>query len=102
MDGAVIGDDCIVAALSFVRAGFEAPAATLLAGIPAVVKRALGERELKWNAEASQDYLDLTPRCHASLELVEALIEPTGARLEIVGSQQLHTIARDSRIEDAS
>jgi len=31
MDGAVIGDDCIVAALSFIRAGFEAPAATLVA-----------------------------------------------------------------------
>ena len=37
MDGAVISADCIVAALSFVRAGFEAPAETLLAGIPAEV-----------------------------------------------------------------
>ena len=53
MDGAVIGDDCIVAALLFVHAGFEAPEATLLAGIPAVVKRTLGERELSWKAEAT-------------------------------------------------
>ena len=102
MDGAVIGDDCIVAALSFVRAGFEAPAATLLAGIPAEVKRALGEREIKWKAEATQDYLVLTPRCHASLQLVEALTEPTGARLEIAGSQPLHTIARDYGTDGAS
>ena len=61
-----------------------------------MVKRTLGERELSWKAEATQDYLDLTPRCHASLELVEALTEPTGAGLEITGSRPLHTIARDS------
>ena len=96
MDGAVIGADCIVAALSFVRAGFEAPAETLLAGIPAEVKRTLGERELHWKVEATQDYLDLTPRCRASLKLVEALTEPTGARLEISGSRPLHVIARDT------
>ena len=96
MDGAVIGADCIVAALSFVRAGFEAPAETLLAGIPAEVKRTLGERELRWKVEATQDYLDLIPRCRASLKLVEALTEPTGARLEISGSRPLHTIARDT------
>ena len=92
----------IVAALSFVRAGFEAPAATLLAGIPAEVKRALGERELKWKAEATQDYLDLGPRCHASMELVEALTEPTGAGLDIEGSKPLHTIVRDNRTDDGS
>jgi phenylacetic acid degradation protein len=94
MDGAVIGDDCIVAALSFVRAGFEAPAATLLAGVPAEIKRDLGERELSWKTQATQDYLRLTPRCHASLERVEALTEPTGARLDFKGSKPLHTIPR--------
>ena len=102
MAGAVIGEDCIVAALSFVRAGFIAPAATLLVGIPAEVKRKLGERELTWKAEATQDYLDLTPRCHASLELVEALTEPTGARLEIAGSRPLHTIARDGEGDETA
>jgi carbonic anhydrase/acetyltransferase-like protein (isoleucine patch superfamily) len=95
MDGAVIGEDCIVAALSFVRAGFEAPPATILAGVPAEVKRALGEREFAWKAAAAQDYLELVPRCHASLEEVEALTEPNGARLAITGSRPLHTIARD-------
>ncbi len=99
MDGAVIGEDCIVAALSFVRAGFEAPPATILAGIPAEVKRALGTREFNWKAAATQDYVDLNPRCHASLELVEALTEPTGARLAIAGSQPLHTVARDGETE---
>ncbi len=95
MAGAVIGEDCIVAALSFVRAGFEAPPATILAGVPAEVKRALGEREFAWKAAAAQDYLELVPRCHASLEEVEALTEPNGARLAITGSRPLHTIARD-------
>ena len=76
MDGAVIDADCIVAAPSFVRAGFEGRAESLLAGIPAEVKRMLGECELRWKVEETQDYLDLTPRCQAAIELVEALTEP--------------------------
>ena len=95
MDGAVIGADCIVAALSFVRAGYEAAPATLLAGIPAEPKRELGEREMSWKAEATQDYLDLVPRCRSSLELVDALTEPAGEGLRITGSRPLYKVPRD-------
>lgn len=43
MDGAVIGEGCLVAAGSLVREGFQAPPHTLIAGWPAVVKKDLSE-----------------------------------------------------------
>ncbi len=41
MDGAEIGEGCLVAAGSLVREGFQAPPHTLVAGWPATVKRDL-------------------------------------------------------------
>ncbi len=48
MDGADIGEGCLVAAGSLVREGFQAPPHTLVAGWPAEVKRDLtpAQREL--------------------------------------------------------
>lgn len=47
LDGVEVGSDSIVAAQSLVRVGFKVPPGTLVAGVPAVVKRELtdGERE---------------------------------------------------------
>lgn len=47
LDGVVIGEEAIVAAQSLVRVGFKVPPGTLVAGVPAMVKRELtaGERE---------------------------------------------------------
>ena len=41
MDGAVVGEDCLVAAGSLLREGFQAPPGTLVAGWPATVKKDL-------------------------------------------------------------
>ncbi|MCX6546493.1 MAG: gamma carbonic anhydrase family protein [Acidobacteria bacterium] len=48
MDGAEIGEGCLVAAGSLVREGFQAPPHSLVAGWPAVVKGPLseGQRQL--------------------------------------------------------
>jgi carbonic anhydrase/acetyltransferase-like protein (isoleucine patch superfamily) len=45
MDGAEIGEGCLVAAGSLVREGFKAPPHTLVAGWPAVVKRELNQSQ---------------------------------------------------------
>ncbi len=42
MDGAVIGEESIVAAMSFVKAGFQGEARQLLVGSPARVLRRYG------------------------------------------------------------
>jgi carbonic anhydrase/acetyltransferase-like protein (isoleucine patch superfamily) len=44
MDGATIGEDSIVAALAFVKAGFEVPPRSLAGGVPARIMRALNGR----------------------------------------------------------
>jgi len=48
MDGAVVGEGCLVAAGSLLREGFQAPPHTLVAGWPAEVKKDLSsaQREL--------------------------------------------------------
>ncbi len=45
MDGAEIGEGCLVAAGSLVREGFKAPPHTLVAGWPATVKRELAPEQ---------------------------------------------------------
>lgn len=45
MDGAVVGEGCLVAAGSLLREGFQAPPHTLVAGWPAEVKKDLSEAQ---------------------------------------------------------
>ncbi len=45
MDGAEVGEGCLVAAGSLLREGFQAPPHTLVAGWPATVKRDLGPEQ---------------------------------------------------------
>lgn len=47
MDGAVIGEEGIVAALAFVKAGFEVPPRPLVGGIPARDRARLDVRQYK-------------------------------------------------------
>jgi phenylacetic acid degradation protein len=81
MDRAVIGADAIVAALAFVKAGFEVPPGVLVAGIPARIRRALGDDDRRAKAEATREYQELTLRCLASMAETAALSELDPARL---------------------
>jgi phenylacetic acid degradation protein len=85
MDGAAIGEDSIVAALAFVKAGFEVPPRTLVGGIPARIMRALSEDEIAWKSQGTAEYQELARRCLASLEPFEALAapEPERPRLDV-------------------
>ena len=91
MDGAVIGEDCIVAALAFVRANFEAPSRTIVAGLPAKVLRDITEAEIDWKKSAYTDYLNTIPRCKATLEEVDALtkLADLSPRIIIEGAKTL-------------
>ncbi|MBT2323341.1 phenylacetic acid degradation protein PaaY [Variovorax paradoxus] len=73
MDEAEIGAFAIVAACAFVPAGMKVPAKSLVAGIPATVRRALGDDEIAWKREGTETYHDLTRRCLASLVEAEPL-----------------------------
>lgn len=45
LDGAEVGEGCVVAAGAVVREGMKVPPGSLVAGVPAVVKRPVTERE---------------------------------------------------------
>ena len=85
MDGAMIGEESIVAALAFVKAGYEVPPRMLVGGIPARIMRALSEDEIAWKSQGTAEYQELARRCLASLEPVEPLTapEPGRARLDV-------------------
>ncbi len=78
MDNADIGEDALVAAMSFVKAGMQVPPRTLVAGQPARVVRELSDKEIAWKSQGTAEYQDLTRRCHATL--VE--VAPLGAEEE--------------------
>ena len=45
LDGAEVGEGCVVAAGAVVRQGMKVPPRTLVAGVPAVVKRPVSDAE---------------------------------------------------------
>lgn len=58
MDGARIGESCLVAAGSLVPPGFEAPPRSLVIGSPAKVKRELRTEELELLERTWRNYVD--------------------------------------------
>lgn len=91
MDEAEIGAASIVAACAFVPAGMKVPPKSLVAGMPAKVKRELSDAEVAWKLEGTQTYQDLTRRCLATLAEVEPLsaIESDRPRVKSVEVKSL-------------
>ena len=75
MDGAVVGESAIVAAMAFVKAGFEVPPRTLVAGIPAKILRPVTDEEIAWKREGTADYQRLAIRSLKTMREVEPLTE---------------------------
>lgn len=75
MDGVVVGSGSLVAAHSFVRAGTQLPAESLIAGSPAKVVRGLDEQTLAWKANGAEVYRELTRRSLETLHEVTPLAQ---------------------------
>ncbi|MDP1648503.1 MAG: phenylacetic acid degradation protein PaaY [Rubrivivax sp.] len=73
MDEAEIGEQAMVAACAFVRAGMRVPARWLAAGVPAKNLRQLSDEEVVRKREGTAIYHDLTRRCLASMKEVAPL-----------------------------
>ena len=91
MDEAEIGEASIVAACAFVPAGMKVPARSLVAGMPAKVKRELSDAEVAWKLEGTLTYQDLTRRCLETLVEVAPLsaIEADRPRVKSVEVKSL-------------
>lgn len=92
MDNAVIGADSIVAAMTFVRAGMEVPARSLVVGTPARVVRELRDDEIQWKTAGTGQYQELAVRSMQTMREVDALteVEADRKRIEWGSSLPLH------------
>lgn len=86
MDGAAIGEESIVAAMSFVKTGFRGEPRQMLVGSPARYLRDVSDDELKWKRLNTKEYQDLAGRYHASLRETEPLAEVETHRPRLRGT----------------
>lgn len=95
MDGAVIGEACIVAAMTFVKAGMVVEPRQLVAGVPGKVIRPLTDMEAEWKAKGTAFYHHLAELSLRTMREAAPLTEPEPARkrLEMPAIDPLH-IAR--------
>jgi len=98
MDDVIVGEEALVGAASFVRAGFIVPRRTLVTGTPARAVRELTEEEVAWKAQGTREYHELAVRCLASLKECQPLTavpaERERASQRPVKTVPLHTIER--------
>ena len=83
MDEAVIGENAIVAAMAFVKAGAEIPANSLAVGSPARVVRELTPDEIAWKRQGTAIYQRLALEAKEKLVAVEPLTAPEPDRRRI-------------------
>src|SRR3569833_571103 len=91
MDDVIVGEQSLIGASSFVRAGFIVPPRTLALGAPARVVRELTAEEIAWKAAGTREYQELTVRCLASLQECLPLTAVSAGR-ELVGDKPVNTV----------
>lgn len=91
-DDAEIGSECIVAAMSFIRAGECFPPRSLIAGIPAKILREVTDDEFQWKVSGTKDYQALTRRSLNTLKPVKPLttLDPSRKRVPNAESKPFH------------
>lgn len=76
MDEAEVGEDSIVAALAFVKAGARIPPRSLAVGAPARVQRELSDEEIAWKSQGTAIYQRLALEAPAKLRPAKPLAAP--------------------------
>jgi phenylacetic acid degradation protein len=87
MDGADIGENSIVAAVAFIPANTIIPPKSLVAGVPARVRRELTDDEIAWKSQGTATYQDLAVRSLKTMKAVEPLTGIESGRARIDASQ---------------
>jgi phenylacetic acid degradation protein len=77
MDEVMLGDECIVGALSFIKQGTIIPDRSLLAGNPAKIIRQVPDDMVQWKTEGTRLYQQLPAQCFDNLRQCEPLPEET-------------------------
>jgi len=80
MDKAVVGEESIVAATSFVKAGMVIPPRSMVMGTPARVMRELTDEDVQWKSAGTRQYHALAVRSLQTMREVEADLEAQPGR----------------------
>jgi phenylacetic acid degradation protein len=72
MDNVEVGDECIVGALSFIKAGEKIPRRSVVAGNPAKILKEVSDEMLKWKTEGTALYQALPAEMRESWNECEA------------------------------
>ncbi|GAA4272745.1 transferase hexapeptide repeat family protein [Aquimarina gracilis] len=80
MDDAEIGDECIVGAMSFVKANTVFPNRSLIVGNPAKVIKKVSDEMIAWKTKGTKLYQQLPADCFDSLQEVAPLREVPNER----------------------
>jgi len=75
MDNVELGDECIVGALSFIKADSKIPARSIVAGNPAQIIKAASDEMIKWKTEGTALYQSLPAEMQKYWHVCEPLHE---------------------------
>ena len=75
MDEVEVGDECIIGALSFVKAGMKLPPRSLVVGNPAKIIKEVSDEMIAWKTKGTQLYQTLPKDCFEQLKACEPLRE---------------------------
>jgi carbonic anhydrase/acetyltransferase-like protein (isoleucine patch superfamily) len=75
MDDVTIGDECIIGALSFIKAGTQIPNRKMVVGNPAEVIKSVTDEMIEWKTAGTALYQQLPQQCFDTLKSVEPLRE---------------------------
>jgi len=87
MDGAELGEESIVGAQAFVKAGSIFAPRSMVVGAPAKLLREVSDKEIEWKSGGTREYQQLARNCLAGLiNPVEPLFEVEPDRLQAIGT----------------
>ena len=75
MDDVELGDECIVGALSFLKAGMQVPARKMVVGNPAQILKDVSDELIDWKTKGTALYKQLPKDCFETMVAVEPLRE---------------------------
>jgi phenylacetic acid degradation protein/carnitine operon protein CaiE len=81
MDNVELGDDCIVGALSFIKAGEVIPARSMLVGNPAKIIKEVSDEMIQWKTEGTAIYQQLAADMQKDWMPCEPLRESTAENI---------------------
>jgi carbonic anhydrase/acetyltransferase-like protein (isoleucine patch superfamily) len=80
MDNVDLGDECIVGALSFIKAGMQIPNRKMVVGNPATIIKEVSDEMIEWKTKGTALYQQLPKECYETLKEVESLREIPASR----------------------